>query len=205
MRVNKLILACAVLCFSACFSGSNRQQTNNQTNETPSSANSEVKADDGGAAAKKEEKNAPKIDCTKINTGDKKLLKKQTFPVDFPPFENSCFVTSHEPEYTDPPLGSEYAIYKDGKKIFDFPEQLAGATCWVEAVAFEDLNEDNLKEITVAGKCGAKMGDYNENRVYVNTGKAFTTDNDANYELDDFSKIKEINDFVRKNKKLFFR
>lgn len=201
--MHKLIFACAVLCFSACFSSS-RQQPNNQTNETPKSANSEVKAEDGGSAAKKEEKSEPKIDCTKIDTGNKKLLKKQTFPMDFPPFERSCFVTSHDAEYTDPPLGSEFAVYKDGKKIFDFPEQLAGATCWVEAVAFEDLNGDNLKDVTIVGLCGAKSGDYNENRVYANTGKAFTTDSGANLELDNFSKIKEINDFVRKNKKLFF-
>ena len=198
--MNKLILVCAVLCFSACFSSS-REQAKNQASETPTPADSAVKTE---IAASPEKKEAAKTDCTKIDTGDKKLLKKQTFPIDFPPFEGSCFVTVHEPDFTDPPLGSEYAIYKDGKKIFDFPEQLKGATCWVEAVAFEDLNGDKFKDIAIAGKCGAKMGDYNENRVYVNTGKAFTTNSDANYELDDFSTIKQINDFVRKNQKLFF-
>jgi len=209
MRMNKLIfiLILSIFCFTACvFNSSRSAPANNQTSETPKSADSTVKTEEktSGSDVKKEEKPAAKIDCTKIDTGDKEIDKKQTFPIDFIPFEKSCFVTTHEPDFDDPALGAEIAIYKDGKKVFDFPDQLAGATCWVDAVSFEDLNGDNLKDITVAGKCGAKMGDYNLNKFYPNTGKAFTTNEDSNYKLDDFSKIKEINDFVRKNKQIFF-
>lgn len=207
--MNKLILVFTIisLSFTACVFSSSRQPPDNQTNETPKPANSAAKTEEKASetTTKKEEKTAPKIDCTKIETGDKEIDKKQTFPMDFAPFEKSCFVTVHDPDFDDPPLGSEFAIYKDGKKVFDFPSQLSGGTCWIEAVAFEDLNGDNLKDITIVGKCGAKMGDYNQNLVYANTGKAFTTSEDANLKLDDFSKIKEIQDFVKQNKKLFFR
>ena len=72
-------------------------------------------------------------------------------------------------------------------------------------MAFEDLNGDNLKDVVVAGKCSAKSAPYNENMVYVNTGKAFTTNEDANYKLSDFNKIKEITDFVRRNREIFFK
>ena len=147
-----------------------------------------------------------RTDCAKINTGDKKLLVSQTFPFDFAPYKNSCFVTAHDPEYDDPPLDSEFSIYRDGKEIFFFPNQFNGVTtgCWVEAVSFQDLNNDNLTDIIVVGKCSAKTAPYNENTVYVNTGITFTTDEDANYKLADFQTIKDITDFVKRNKQLFF-
>lgn len=148
-----------------------------------------------------------KADCASVDTGDNQILAKQTFPLDFAPFTNSCFVTAHNPEYDDPPMESEFAIYKDGRKVFDFPEQFNGVEfgCWVDGVAFEDLNADSLKDIIVVGKCSAKTAPYNENMVYVNTGRAFTTDENANYKLADFKKTKDVTDFARKNQTIFFK
>jgi hypothetical protein len=67
------------------------------------------------------------------------------------------------------------------------------------------LNEDELKDIIVAGMCGAKAGAYGENIVYANTGDGFRTNEDANYKLADFKRIKEIENFVRRNRQLFFK
>ena len=152
------------------------------------------------------DKEDPETKCANINAGDKTLLKSQTFPIDFAPYKNSCFVTAHDPEYTDPPLNSEFSIYRSGEEIFFFPGQFNGVTtgCWVEAVSFQDLNTDNLTDIIVVGKCGAKSGPYHENMVYVNTGTTFMTDEDANYKLADFQNAGEISDFVKRNKQLFF-
>lgn len=206
--MNKLlsVLVLSIFFLTGCTAGSRQPaQTGNQTSETPKPSDAAAKTENKAASSdKKENKPAAKTDCAKINAGDRKIDEKQTFQIDFAPFEKSCFVTTHEPEFDNPALGAEISIYKDGKKIFDFPEQLAGATCWVEAVSFEDLNGDKLTDITIVGKCGAKMGDYNQNKVYVNDGKQFTTNEAANYQLDDFSKIKEIHDFVKQNKQSFF-
>ncbi|HYP50239.1 MAG TPA: hypothetical protein VEQ34_04800 [Pyrinomonadaceae bacterium] len=146
-----------------------------------------------------------KADCLKNRRGDKVPDSKQTFVMDFEPFRDACFVTFHDAEYTNPPLGSEFHVYRDGKPIFEFPSQLNGSTCWVEAVSFVDLNEDELKDIIVAGMCGAKAGPYSENIVYANTGDGFRTNDDANYKLADFKRIKEIENFVRRNRQLFFK
>lgn len=144
-------------------------------------------------------------DCLKNRRGDKVPDAKQTFVMDFKPFQDACFITFHDPEYTDPPLDSEFHIYRDGKPVFEFPIQLRGGNCWVEAVSFVDLNDDELKDIIVAGMCGAKAGPYSENLVYANTGDGFKTNEDANYKLADFKRIKEIENFVRRNRQLFFK
>lgn len=148
-----------------------------------------------------------KSECLNVDTGDNEVVKNQTFAIDFAPFTKSCFVTAHNPEYDDPPLEAEFGIYKNGKKVFDFPDQFNGVEfgCWVDGVAFEDLNDDNLKDVIVVGKCSAKSAPYNENMIYVNTGRGFTTREEANYKLSDFKKIKEISDFVRKNQQIFFK
>ena len=143
--------------------------------------------------------------CRKLETGDKAMLAKQTFAFDNPPFRNSCFVTVYDPEFEDPPLGSEIAIYKDGKSIYRFESQYGpdNGPCWVTAVAFRDLNEDGLIDIVVTGKCGATAGSYAANEVFINDGKAFFTNITANDRLESFTRVKEIVDFVRTNKKLF--
>lgn len=130
---------------------------------------------------------------------------KQTFPVNFSPFEKSCFVTFHDPEFTNPPLGSQYFIYKNGKEIYAFPDQFnsGNTSCWIASVAFEDVNDDELTDVMIIGKCGAKSGAYNENMVYLNTGKDFVTNVEANVELLDYTRISQVRDFVRKNQPMF--
>lgn len=144
--------------------------------------------------------------CQTIDTGEYDVYKKQTFAIDFEPFRNSCFVTSHNPEYDDPPMESKFAIYKNGKNVFDFPSQFNGVNfgCWIEAVSFQDLNDDKRTDVVVVSKCQAKMGDYNENTVYINDGKGFTTREDANTRLGEFKTVKEVVDFVKENRSMFF-
>lgn len=150
---------------------------------------------------------ASKADCLNIETGDEVIQKTQTFPVDFKPFAGGCFVTTYNPEYDDPPLESKFGIYKNEQFVFDFPDQFNGVSfgCWVEAVAFEDLNEDQLTDIIVVGKCSGKSSPYNENMLYRNTGKDFTTDTTANAKLADLKRTKDIAEFAKNNKQTFFR
>ena len=143
--------------------------------------------------------------CVTVNTGNKAVLKSQTFAIDFEPFKGSCFVTTHDPEYKDPPLESEIAIYRDGKRVFEFPEQFNGIQvgCWVEAVAFQDVNNDRLTDVIVVGKCSGKTDSFNENSVYINNGRGFVTNIDANYKLADLKTIRDIAGFARENLRLF--
>lgn len=147
----------------------------------------------------------PENSCNDLKRKGFALDKKQTFAVDFAPFEKSCFATFHDPEFTNPALGAQFFIYKNGREIFSFPEQFNGgnASCWVDAVSFEDVNADQLKDIIVAGKCGAKSDDYNENMVYINTGTDFKVNKDANMEMMDFSKISQIQNYVREHRESF--
>ncbi|HEX6278421.1 MAG TPA: hypothetical protein VFZ49_00275 [Pyrinomonadaceae bacterium] len=144
--------------------------------------------------------------CQTVDTGEYDVYKKQTFAIDFEPFRNSCFVTSHNPEYDDPPMESKFAIYRNGKQVFAFPSQFNGVNfgCWIEAVSFQDLNDDKRTDVVVVSKCQAKMGDYNENTVYMNDGKGFTTREDANTRLGEFKTVKEVIDFVKENRSVFF-
>lgn len=181
--------------------GARSTENSNSAGSTPG----ETKGTKGGEVAG--EIAPSKKECENTNVGDNMLLKSQTFPLPFEPFKNTCFVTSHNPEFDDPPLESEIAIYKGDKKVFDFPNQFNGVTtgCWVEAVAFQDLNEDGLTDIIVVGKCSAKTAPYNENVVYVNTGRAFTTNETTNYEVAELKKAGDIADFVKRNQTLFFK
>jgi hypothetical protein len=218
MKILIFAFILGVLCFSSCSITLNKdEQTGNRAAvnanaESSASQAAESETTDNKAKNSEPAKNVfggkekAKTECENINTGDKALLKSQTFPIDFAPYKNSCFVTAHDPEYTDPPLNSEFSIYRGGEEVFFFPGQFNGVTtgCWVEAVSFQDLNGDNLIDIIVVGKCGAKSGPYHENMVYVNTGTTFMTDENANYKLADFQKAGEISDFVKRNKQLFF-
>lgn len=148
-----------------------------------------------------------KEECLKNRLGEKVPDAKQTFALDFEPFTDACFITFHDPEFTDPPLDSEFYVYRGGKQLFKFPSQFNAdnpPNCWVTAVSFIDLNDDNLKDIIVTGMCSAKTAPYGENMVYVNTGKSFSTSDEANLKLENFKNIGEIENFVRRNKQLFF-
>ncbi|MEO5858949.1 MAG: VCBS repeat-containing protein [Pyrinomonadaceae bacterium] len=146
------------------------------------------------------------VACQKIDPGEFDVYRKQTFAIDFEPFRNSCFVTSYNPEYKDPPLESQFAIFKNGKKAFDFPSQFNGVNfgCWIDAVSFKDLNGDEKTDVIVVTKCQGKEGTYNENSVYVNDGKGFTTREDANTQLSEFKSVKQLVDFVQENRSMFF-
>jgi hypothetical protein len=216
MRKEFCVLIFAAACFASCSSGRKVEKPPKIQSIETAKAAAEIKTTETVETNKSvsvnkkdvfDEIKVTKSDCAGVNVGDNAVMAKQTFPVDFAPFTNSCFVTSYNPEYDDPPLESEFGIYKDGAKVFDFPSQFNGVEygCWVEGVAFEDLNGDNLKDIIVAGMCSAKSAPYSENMVYVNTGKAFTTGEDANSKLADFKRIKDITDFVRKNQQIFFK
>lgn len=176
-------------------------KTTEPANEAANAANIEANV----AETPPTEKSDDDSRCYNLKRADLALDKKQTFAVDFKPFEKSCFVTFHDPEFDNPPLGSQFFIYKNGKEVFEFPEQFGAGnvTCWVDAVSFEDLNNDQLKDIVIVGKCGEKSGAYNENMVYINTGKEFVTNAESNAETMDFSKINQIRDFVKKNPKMF--
>lgn len=215
MKKATIVLLFYVLFSAACFVSNEPQPTTDPAKKNEK-ANMQTKSDEKTSENKSlEEANKDKLkksdsakaECLKTKVANKKIDEKQTFVFDFAPFRNSCFVTAHNPEYDNPPLDSEFAIYKDGKEVFKFPNQFNGvsAGCWVEAVAFEDLNEDNLTDIIVVGKCSAKTAPYYENMVYVNKGDSFTTSEEANYTLEKFRKIKEINDFVKKNREQFFQ
>ncbi len=156
--------------------------------------------------------------CYSVDAAPKAVLKSQTFAINFEPFKNSCFVTSHDPEFTDPALDAELAIYKDGKKekAFhgDFPvtmgdpvEGEAGLSlppgCWVEAVAFQDINADRMTDVLVVAKCGGKSGSYNENMVLINNGKFLTSRRDANYAIADLKTIKQIVEYSKNNPEPF--
>lgn len=145
--------------------------------------------------------------CEKVNTGDNMILKSQTFAIDFKPFEKSCFVTAHHPEYDDPPLGSVFSIYKNGKEVYKFDSRFHAdaATCWVRAVSFQDLNADGLQDIVVIGTCGAKSGQINANEFYANTGTDFKTNTPGNDKLEDFKTVKDVANFVKTNKELYFK
>ena len=183
----------------------NREQAN-QTTSTPAPAATAAAAPTPEATPESAAGRNATLACQSVDTGDYDVYKKQTFAIDFEPFRNSCFVTSHNPEYADPPLESKFAIYKNGKQVFDFPTQFNGRNsgCWIDAVSFQDLNNDNKTDVIVVSKCEAKMGDYNENSVYVNDGKGFTTREDANMNLSDFTTVKQVADFVSENRSMFF-
>lgn len=207
-----IILAVILFLFSACSVQVNQSNSNNTTPKTENVNATKVEpTKEVSANVNSENQNSIKdttadnSSCYKLKRDDLMLDKKQTFVVDFKPFEKSCFVTFHDPEFDNPALGSQFYIYKNGKEVFNFPEQFGGAntSCWVDAVSFEDLNNDQLTDIIVVGKCGAKMGEYNENMVYLNNGKAFVTNVNSNAETMDFSKTNQIKEFIKKYPEMF--
>ena len=206
-----VLIVFAAVWLTACGSTAN-------TNQAPNAAVTTATPASGGGVAKETPSATPANSaCYEVNVGDKVVLKSQTFAIDFEPFKNSCFVTTHDRDFTDPPLNSEIAIYKDGKKLPkafqngppgepDIDEGATGfptGSCWVVAVAFQDLNADRLTDVIVVGKCGAKMGDYNENLVYINNGKVLFTRPDVNVNLGDFKSIGEVVKYTKENPRLF--
>ena len=216
MKNLTIIFLLTVQLSSACVFSSSSEKTNsaetkNANNQNVSAGKSNSGTGEGGQN-QPDKKETPKptesADCFNVLIPtDKKIDKKQTFAFNYEPFKNACFVTVHEAGFDNPPLNSEFFIYKDGERVYKFPNQFNGVTtgCWAEGVAFQDLNEDGLTDIIIAGMCSAKSASYSENMVYVNKGKEFMTNEDANYTLEKFKKIKDITDFVKQNKEQFFQ
>ena len=218
MRLFLVIVFAAVVFVSSCTqpkTGDNGKPVNvsaaNASSNSASASNSAKTDDitDAGANAPPEKTGnaVARAACMTTNVGGKRAVQKsQTFVADFEPFKGSCFVTSYNPEYGDSHMETAFDIYKQGKKLFSFPGQFNGSTfgCWVDAVAFQDLNRDGLTDVIVVGKCAAKQSDYNENMVYMNTGKAFVTREDGNNKLGDLTSAKEITNFVQDNQQIFF-
>jgi hypothetical protein len=206
----------SVFVANACFVAGNRQETSdnpkktdqtNAQNLSSGAKSAENKTSNDAKQDDSKKNESAKAECLKTKVDGKKIDEKQTFAFDFEPFKGGCFITAHDPEFDDPALDSHFYIYQNGKETFDFPNQFNGIQggCWIEAVAFEDLNEDDLTDIVIVGLCSAKSAPYNENMVYVNKGDRFTTNEEANYTLEKFKKVKEIKDFVKKNKEQFFQ
>ncbi|MBK9164182.1 MAG: hypothetical protein IPM21_09760 [Acidobacteria bacterium] len=145
--------------------------------------------------------------CFETNTGDTDIVREQTFAIEFEPFKGTCFITMHNPEYDDPPLESEFAIYRGNRRVAEFPEQFNGVNfgCWIEGVGFQDLNDDQKIDAVIVAKCSGKSGEYYENMVYANDGRGFTTNLDANYKLAEFKTVKQIAEYAREHRSAFFK
>jgi len=139
----------------------------------------------------------------------KRLIASQTFVFDHDPFKGSCFVTFASKEdmvdEKDVPRGSTFHIFKDGKKVYDFPDAFAGTqACWVDAVGFEDLNGDGKTDVVIAGSCLSARDSYPQNAVFANKGDKFSTNESANELLNDATTVREIEAVVKKNPGRFF-
>lgn len=148
-------------------------------------------------------------ECYRSKVAGKTLVKEQTFVFDHRPYEKSCFVTFANPDEmvdkTDVPRGSTFHIFTKGEDMFEFPDAFNGqAACWVEALSFDDLNKDGLTDVIMSGRCLGAKDSYPTNAIFVNVGKGFSTNEEANAELDDLKNIQEIRTFVGKNLKRFF-
>lgn len=147
-----------------------------------------------------------KTECLKAKMDGKRLIASQTFLFDHEPFKGSCFVTFASKEdmldEKDVPRGSTFHLFKDGKKVYDFEDAFDGqSACWVEAVAFEDLDGDKKTDVVVAGSCLGAKDSYPSNAVYMNKGSEFQTIASANQKLEKFTKIKQIVDYIKSQQK----
>ena len=222
MKKNLLFIA-AIFAFTLNFTACATTSSNNQKPiEQPKAAETkpEGKADQikASEAAKTDTKTeatskttvaADKQACLTAKMDGKKLITDQTFVFDFEPFPKSCFVTfANKAEMLDDkdvPRGSTFHIYKDGKIIYDFEDSFDGqAACWVEGVGFEDLNGDGRKEVIIAGSCLGAKDSYPANAVYQNINDDFRTYANQNENLSNLKTVKQIADYVKKNKDKFF-
>ncbi len=215
MTKNKVLLLVTIIITAAAGCSLNptsgNAAANNSPNPNTASAANDAKTNVPAANAQPTPaaKSASADRCGEPKMAGKVLIKKQMFPVDFKPFEGSCFVTFASKEEMlddkDVPRGSTFYIFKDGKQVFAFPDAFGGQpACWIEGVSFTDLNGDGLTDVALAGSCLAAKNSYPSNAVYVNSGTAFTTNGDANTKLENLKTLKEIEAFATKNAKRFF-
>ena len=193
--------------------GSNQQATapNQNAASQPASTANAAKTESPGTGTPTVAdalKPAP-ANCASVKIPGLKFIAKQSFAFDYKPYEGSCFVTFASEEDMlddkDVPRGSTFHVFKDGKQVFEFPDAFAGQpACWVEAVAFDDLNGDDQTDVVMAGKCLGAKDSYSANAVYINNGKTFITKEAANGLLGAFSTVKEIEAYATKNQRIFF-
>jgi hypothetical protein len=182
-------------------------QTNDSTPQT-NTANIQTNNNSSFNPNKPDAKSAAQS-CPPVKREGKRQIKSQSFPFNFKPFANACFVTFASVEEMmdekDVPRGSTFHIYQNGEAVLDLPDAFDGQPgCWVEGLAFKDLNSDGLTDIIMAGGCLGAKDSYPSNAVFVNSGKAFTTNGEANQKLENFKKISEIEAYVKRNVKSFF-
>lgn len=215
MKITLLLLFCA-LNFAICEGvapGANNQSANisagNAANTGAANQTANTSANQNASATTVAVKPTPdKSECLKAKMEGGRLIASQTFVFDFEPFKESCFVTFGSKEdmldEKDVPRGSTFHIFKDGKKVYDFEDAFDGLpACWVEAVAFEDLNGDSKTDVIIAGSCLAAKDSYPANAVYMNKGDEFQTIASANRKLDEFKTIKQILNYVKSHNKEF--
>lgn len=212
-KIATILLASIFVFATACSFryGANEATNANQNGNTGQAASNDSKQTNSAVTTQNANlsTNRSSQNCSTVTLPGKTLIKKQTFTFDHKPFNGACFVTFGSKqemlEETDVPRGSTFYIYRDGKQVFTFPDAFGGqSACWVEGVAFNDLNGDGLTDVAMAGSCLAARDSYPSNAVYVNTGSGFTTDDQANEKLQDLRSLKEIEAFVKKNVKSFF-
>jgi len=211
MKITFLIAAAVVLISIAGCTKSQTGNAANASNGSPTAANSaEASKPANTPTANSETAAKANLDsCKGLKLAGKTFIPKQSFPVDFDPFKGGCFATFGSKDdmldEKDVPRGSTFHFFKDGKSVYDLPDAFGGQeACWVEAVAFKDLNGDGRTDILIAGSCLAAKDSYPSNAVYVNDGKGFKTNADANAKLDELDNAKAIEDYVKKNIKTFF-
>ncbi len=187
---------------------SNNQNASN-TNVQKPAVNEPVKPNSTTTATPKVETKSAAASCSPVEREGKRQIKSQSFPLDFKPFANMCFVTLASLEdmsdEKDVPRGSTFHIYQNGNSVVDLPDAFDGqSACWVEGVVFKDLNMDGLTDIVMAGSCLGAKNSYPSNAIFVNSGKDFTTNSEANQKLENLKKLSEIEAFVKKNQNSFF-
>lgn len=203
----------AAACSSAGIDTANRPaQSNSNVSAEQAFSNNSQKAEAEANAARSAALAAGEptlAQCYASKVAGKVLVREQTFLFDHKPYEKSCFVTFADPnemvDKKDVPRGSTFHIFTNGEDVFEFPDPFGGQTaCWVEALSFDDLNNDGQTDVIMAGRCLGAKDSYPTNAIFANVGKGFSTNEEANAELDELENIQQIRDFVKRNLKRFF-
>ena len=206
--MKKLLIIVTCLAATSCNFNIGTNTPTSNTNSTSTAKPAETAKTETAPAASSAAVPA-KQDCSSFSMPGKVFVAKQSFPFDHAPYQGSCFVTFANKDdmvdAKDVPRGSRFYIYRDGKQMFEFPDAFGGQeACWVEAVSFKDLNGDKETDVAIAGRCLGAKDAYPTNAIYVNVGKGYITNEEVNANLDEFKTIKQIEDYVTKNKKEFF-
>lgn len=206
------LLFFASACSVSMFKGSENVQTSTTNSASPKPSEDSAKNEDkkeNKTETKKTDSSGDKSACLKAAMDGKRLIPSQTFVFDHEPFPKSCFVTFASKEdmldEKDVPRGSTFHIFKDGKVIYDFEDAFDGIpACWVEGVGFEDLSGNGKTDIIIAGKCLGAKDSYPMNAIYENYQDDFRTYRSQNEALDEFTTVKQIADYAKKNRDQFF-